>query len=180
MSRCSGQTVSLTRNPSVNFPTDFQDLVDSDWWSLILILIVDRKSAGIKEVINIAAERASRLKAGSYKEIELLALAINRKLRFCGYVAIEDVQNSLADEESVKWIYQVELLRTGIAVCRIIVMLLTSVEVQQLIAEYGINGFRSVIQNLMLDLNGSRSLATEKTGMLPAWPKWIDQPHHKP
>ncbi|GFU27554.1 hypothetical protein TNCV_282821 [Trichonephila clavipes] len=34
---------------------------------------------------------------------------------------------------------------------------------------YGINGFRTVKPNAMLDLNGTQSLEAEKTGMLPAW-----------
>ncbi|GFU92681.1 transposable element Tcb1 transposase [Trichonephila clavipes] len=40
-------------------------------------------------------------------------------------------------------------------------------------AECAIDGFWTVIRNAVLDLNGSPSLATKKTGILPAWPLWM-------
>ncbi|GFS62341.1 hypothetical protein TNCV_5031961 [Trichonephila clavipes] len=46
-----------------------------------------------------------------------------------------------------------------IAVYRITVLLFASVEINLLVAEYGIEGFRAVIWNAILVLNGSLSLA---------------------
>ncbi|GFV16715.1 hypothetical protein TNCV_4419021 [Trichonephila clavipes] len=64
----------------------------------------------------------------------------------------------------------VELQPTGIAIDLIAVLMLASVEIQRLLAEYGIDGFRMVIRSVMLYLKTSLPLAVEKIGMLPVWP----------
>ena len=71
--------------------------------------------------------------------------------------------------------YDKGMLSTGIPSNRIVVLLLASVEIKWLPAEYGINAFTRI----MLDLNCLQLISTRKTDILHIWLSWILQSSHE-
>ncbi|GFW33312.1 hypothetical protein TNCV_2859891 [Trichonephila clavipes] len=64
--RDNGQELIVSLNSNVN-----------DWWLRMVRLIPEEESAGIVENVNLTAERAIRLKTGSYKRLKKIRAVHN-------------------------------------------------------------------------------------------------------